>query len=158
MKVIVAGSRHISDYLVIETAISHAIRVHQLNITEIVEGEAQGIDTLARQWAINHLIPFKPFKADWDNITAPGAIVLINRWGKKYNVRAGYDRNQLMADYGEALIAIWDGKSTGTGDMIDRARRKGLPVFYYILDPGKKYLQTSLNDGRPMAINLEAII
>jgi hypothetical protein len=34
-----------------------------------------------------------------------------------------------MADYADALIAIWDGKSKGTKHMIDIAKKKGLKVF-----------------------------
>lgn len=34
-----------------------------------------------------------------------------------------------MAKVGDALIAIWDGKSRGTMHMIEIAKRAGLPVF-----------------------------
>ena len=37
-----------------------------------------------------------------------------------------------MADSADALIAIWDGKSVGTKDMIRRARKTGLTVFVSI--------------------------
>ena len=36
-----------------------------------------------------------------------------------------------MADKGEALIAVWDGQSRGTADMIARAKKKGIPVFIF---------------------------
>jgi hypothetical protein len=49
-------------------------------------------------------------------------------WGR-FNRGAGKMRNQQMADMGDALIAIWDGKSTGTRHMIECARKKGLGVF-----------------------------
>jgi hypothetical protein len=36
-----------------------------------------------------------------------------------------------MADRANALIAAWDGQSTGTADMIRRAKAKGLRVHVY---------------------------
>lgn len=36
-----------------------------------------------------------------------------------------------MANYAEALIAIWDGQSKGTKMMIDIANKKGLKVYIY---------------------------
>ena len=146
MKVIVAGSRQVLDYTLVESALSHATLIHKIQITEIVEGEAAGVDTLAKQWAIAHNVPFKPFKADWSNITVPGAVVLTSAWGKKYNAIAGHNRNQLMADYGESLVAIWDSKSTGTGDMVKRAIAKGLPVAVYLIT--EKFSRLAVNlDG-----------
>ena len=33
-----------------------------------------------------------------------------------------------MADYADALIAFWDGKSKGTKHMIDLAEKQGLKI------------------------------
>ncbi len=46
---------------------------------------------------------------------------------------AGHIRNAEMADYADALIAFWDGKSRGTANMIENARKRGLKIkiFYY---------------------------
>jgi hypothetical protein len=56
-----------------------------------------------------------------------------NSFGKKYWKRAGAFRNQQMADYADALIAITNG-SSGTADMIERAKKKGLTIFIKELD------------------------
>jgi glycerophosphoryl diester phosphodiesterase len=61
--------------------------------------------------------------ADWDNITVPGALIRTRKDGKEYNALAGPMRNEQMAQYADALIAVWNGVSTGTGDMIDRMRK-----------------------------------
>jgi hypothetical protein len=42
---------------------------------------------------------------------------------------AGPIRNQKMAKKGDALIAIWDGESSGTRDMIDKALAEGLSLY-----------------------------
>lgn len=36
-----------------------------------------------------------------------------------------------MADYADALIAFWDGKSRGTKNMIELATKQGLKVRIY---------------------------
>ena len=46
-------------------------------------------------------------------------------------MKAGFDRNQEMAEYGSVLIAIWNGVSGGTNDMIEKAKKQGLIVFIY---------------------------
>lgn len=84
-------------------------------ITEVVSGKARGADSYGETWA--HLIglPIKEFPADW----------------KTFGRSAGYRRNTDMADYADALVAIWDGHSKGTKHMIDLARSRGLRVFVY---------------------------
>lgn len=136
MKVIVAGSRHIKDYLLVHTILDNTVITYHIFVEELVNGLAKGVDALSRRWAEFHAIPPKDFPADWDNLIVPGAIVRTNQWGKMYNLRAGYDRNESMALYvesfgGGVLIAIWDGQSGGTRDMIERAFNHNLLVFVY---------------------------
>jgi len=71
--------------------------------------------------------------AEWDDITVPNALIRTNKWDKEYNARAGFQRNEAMAVYGDILISIWDGKSRGTRDMRDRAINHGLVVYIYNL-------------------------
>lgn len=111
MKTIIAGSRGIvSPYVVAE-----AVRKSGFTVTEVVSGTARGVDQLGEHWAQRQRIPVKPFPADWD----------------RHGRAAGYVRNQQMAQYADALIAIWDGVSRGTKHMIDIAKDKGLKVFVY---------------------------
>ena len=115
MKVIIAGSRTITDYQVVEEAIKES----GFNIVEVVSGKAKGIDRLGELYAELNDLYIKPFWADW------------HRYGKA----AGPIRNKNMADYADGLIAIWDGQSRGTKNMIDIARSKGLKI--YVKDLGK---------------------
>jgi hypothetical protein len=98
-------------------------------ITEVVCGMAIGADLHGQWWALTQGLPVAEFHADWDNIDAPGTVVRYRRDGTAYNALAGLWRNQQMADYGEALIAAWDGRSSGTRDMIQRAEAGGLWVY-----------------------------
>jgi hypothetical protein len=108
MKTIIAGSRTINNYSLIVDAINES----GFDITEVVCGEAKGVDTLGKLWAYSENIPVKSFPADW------------NTFGKS----AGYKRNVQMGEYANALIAITSG-SPGTKHMINIAKEKGLKVF-----------------------------
>jgi len=136
MKVIVAGSRSITDYSLVSRIIDQLVAQYEMQIDEVVSGLANGVDRLGRKWAIEHGIPPKDFKAEWEDLSVPGALVKVNKWGKKYNALAGHMRNERMAQYGDALIAIWDGKSEGTSDMIHRAKAHKLEVYHRILPIG----------------------
>ena len=115
MKVIIAGSRNINSL----SEIRHAIESSEYNITEIISGGARGVDQLGELYALQEHIKMKRFPANWD----------------LYGKSAGYKRNEQMAEYADALIAIWDGDSKGTKHMIDIMRMKNKANFVYI--PGK---------------------
>lgn len=113
-KVIIYGSRTIVNYRIL----LDALKKSNFEITEILSGGARGVDTLAIRYAKENDIPYKIYKADW------------NKYGKS----AGPIRNKEMINNADALIAIWDGKSRGTADIIRRARRKGIRVFVYTIN------------------------
>lgn len=108
MKTIIAGSRTINEM----DALTAAIRCSGFEITEVVSGGAGGVDLMGERWAKAYGVPVVKFPADW------------NAHGKA----AGPIRNKQMAEYAEALIAVWDGRSRGTKNMIDTARKLGLKV------------------------------
>ena len=109
MKTIIAGSRTISSIQIVEQAILES----GFEITEVVSGKAKGVDTLGEVWAALHGVPVKGFPANWD----------------EHGKAAGYIRNIAMAHHADALIAVWDGVSRGTGHMIEQAKKKGIKVF-----------------------------
>lgn len=112
MRVIIAGTRTIHDAV----EVSEAIRDSGFRITEVVCGGASGVDTLGKQWAERHGIPVKMFPADW------GA----------YGLWAGPKRNAEMAEYAEALILVWDGKSKGSANMLKNALKRGIAIHEVI--------------------------
>ena len=108
MKVIVAGSRSVTDYaLVIDAVISSGFEV-----TEIVSGCAKGVDAIGEKIAEINGIPVKRFPADWN----------------KYGKRAGPLRNMEMGDYADALVAVRENNSKGTTHMITYMQSLGKPV------------------------------
>lgn len=127
MKVIIAGSRSITDI----KYVSGAVRRSKFIITEVVSGGAEGVDKLGEEYSrIVLLKEPKIFLADWKNIDVPGAVIRSNYYGE-YNAIAGHQRNEQMGDYADALIAVWDGVSTGTRHMISYMKKIGKPVFVY---------------------------
>lgn len=56
-----------------------------------------------------------------------------------YGKSAGFKRNVQMAEYADALVAFWDGASSGTKHMIETAQKMGLDVRV------KKYLMVKRN-------------
>ena len=107
MKTIIAGSRNIQNKkLIFET-----LDKYKDKITEVVCGEATGVDTIGKEWAIKNGIAIKSFSAEWD----------------KYGRMAGPIRNMNMGDYADYLIAFWDGESQGTKNMFIYMQQIGKP-------------------------------
>jgi hypothetical protein len=132
MRIIVAGSRSITDYSVVKSVIEATLKQHYLPITELVSGMAKGVDLLAVKWAKEVGIPIHPFPAEWQNFSEP-CVKRMRKDGTMYNVLAGFNRNLQMALYAEALIAIWTGTSRGTENMLKIAEEYGLKIFSKVI-------------------------
>jgi len=109
-KVIIAGCRDFTDYALLRSFADESLAGVQ--DIEIVSGGAAGADALGERYARERGRSLKVFPAEW----------------KKWGAAAGPIRNSRMADYADALIAFWDGRSAGTRDMIRKAEEKGLRV------------------------------
>ena len=124
MKLIIAGGRTITDY----NLVLSALRESEFIPTEIVSGMAPGVDTLAVQYAKENNLPLQQFWAEWEF----------------YGRSAGPIRNRNMANYADALLAIWDGKSKGTKNMIEEATKRNLKIHVYRTD---EYHLATLEDA-----------
>ena len=117
MKTVIAGSRSINNI----NYLYKAIQESGFEITEVVSGGAKGVDKLGEQYAKAHNIKVTGFPAEWN----------------KYGKAAGVIRNQKMAEYADALIAVWDGSSKGTLNMITNAKTSGRASHLNINDNSK---------------------
>lgn len=113
MKVIIAGSRKYARYRYYKI-MEEAIKESGFEITEIISGGALGIDTFAEIYADVNGIKKKIFYPKYDKF--PGRIAPLKR-------------NEEMAAYGDALIVIWDGKTGGSLNMYNNAKKKGLKIY-----------------------------
>jgi len=112
MKTIIAGTRTATERHTFIALMSCEWR-HE--ITGVLCGMAKGADTHGKAWANANKIPVSKWPANWD----------------AYGNAAGPIRNQQMVDRADALIAVWDGKSSGTADVIAKAKAKGLRVHVF---------------------------
>ncbi len=113
MKLIIAGSRTIKEPAFMNWAF---LKFPFINpIEEVVSGCARGADTLGEWWAKSRGYKIKRFPAAW------------GIHGKK----AGPIRNRQMAEYADVLIALLDGASRCTGNMINIMKELNKPVFVY---------------------------
>lgn len=117
MRTIVAGSRGVTDYLVVQAAIDRS----GFAISTVLSGCAQGVDRLGERWAQENGIPVERYPANW---YVNGVL----------DRSAGHRRNRTMGDNADALVAIWDGASPGTRGMIEYASSLGLSVYVYRTD------------------------
>lgn len=112
MRTIIAGSRSIKDYETVE----RGVRLSGFDITEVVSGAATGVDKLGERWARENDVPVNSQLALWN----------------QQGLAAGHIRNTEMAEYADGVIIIWDGKSKGTKDMINIARKMQLSIHVHV--------------------------
>ena len=116
MKVIIAGSRSITDAKLLHRAICDALGLLGIEITELVCGMCpKGVDMLGYNYAKKNHIPIKPFPAKWR----------VNGYLDK---QAGNKRNFEMGKYADAAIILWDGVSSGSKNMYEIMVRLKKPV------------------------------
>ena len=117
MKLIIAGGRDIGKKWC-WGMITDLLQEFQLeNISEVVSGACKGIDDLGEWYAFNMSKSVKKFPADWD----------------KHGKAAGPIRNKEMAEYADALLLIWNGKSRGSASMKREMEKLGKPIYEVIL-------------------------
>lgn len=108
MRTIIAGSRDIWSYDLLEQAIDEI----DWPITRVVCGMARGADSVGWAWAFINDIPIDEFAADWDGFGKPAGII----------------RNVAMSNNADALILLWDGQSKGSQHMLGAAHRRRLKI------------------------------
>ena len=104
MKVAVIGSRDITG-VNLKEYISE-------EVTEIVSGGAKGVDTLARQYAVENNIKLTEFLPQYD----------------RYKRGAPLKRNIQIAEYADKVFAFWNGVSHGTKFVIDYCENNNIPI------------------------------
>lgn len=118
MKCVIAGSRTIDSYELLQQAFTKCDWYDK--ITEIVSGTARGVDRLGERLAKERGLELTKFPADWS-------------LGK----RAGHIRNKDMARYTDIAIILWDGRSTGTANMIRNMDILDKPCLVFTVSNGE---------------------
>lgn len=127
MRVLICGSRNWKEEDVLpEYRIETYIKTLPSNAV-IIHGEAPGADTVTDRIARERGHTVIGFKANWD----------------KYGDAAGPIRNQEMLDFGVDRVAAFHEdivNSTGTKDMVAKARKAWVPVQMF----NARFRQTEL--------------
>ncbi len=115
MKILVCGDRNWSNRQFIYGYLYRLTKFEYRDRIVIIEGEARGADTMARDWAELNGVKFEPYPADW----------------KLHGKAAGPIRNrQMLSAKPDMVIAFHNdiGSSKGTRHMVTIARAAGIPV------------------------------
>lgn len=111
-RVIIAGCRDFADYELLKEKCDYYLQNREKEDIVIVSGHASGADALGERYAQERGSQLETYPADW----------------KAHGRAAGPIRNENMVRVANALIAFWDGKSRGTKNMIETARKYSLKV------------------------------
>lgn len=104
MKVAIVGSR--------DLFVNDLEKYLPEDVTEIVSGGARGIDSCARNYALNNGIKLTEFLPKYS----------------KYGKAAPIKRNLQIIAYADMVIAFWDGKSKGTRFVIENCKKLNKPI------------------------------
>ena len=113
MRIAIVGDRHFSDAIFVESVLSQFCEDNRLDIysdISIVSGGASGVDTSARDIANILSLPFEEFLP------------------KSYHKWAFLDRNKLIVDNSDHVLAFLTCDSKGTRHTINYAVEKNKPV------------------------------
>lgn len=109
----ISGSREIRDRRLVFNLIDLILSQQPSMPTKIYHGGAQGVDTLAGQWARVRGIPVVVMRPDFE------------RWGRGSISRAYLKRDEELVDAADRVLAIWNGKSRGTLYTFRYAQKRG---------------------------------
>lgn len=115
MKILVSGDRDYTNREIIRALLAGIKCLHE-DVT-LIEGEARGADTIAREAGEEFTIDIEPYPAEWD----------------KYGKAGGPIRNRQMLKEGEpdVVFCFHDDfeNSKGTKDMATIAVDAGVPTY-----------------------------
>ena len=104
MKLLVVGSRCIREF-----DLSPYISAE---VDTIISGGADGIDSLAEQYADSHRLSKYIIRPRYD----------------LYGRAAPLERNRRMVDMADAVLIIWDGKSRGAKYTLEYTKQVNKPI------------------------------
>lgn len=85
-------------------------------VTEIISGGARGVDTSAREYAMEHGMKLTEYLPEYN----------------KYGRGAPLKRNITIIENADLVLAFWDGSSRGTKYVIDNCKKRNIPLKIYV--------------------------
>lgn len=131
IRLCINGDRTCDDYKFLLEALDN-FGIKPEDVKEVVSGKAQGGDYLGEVWAKQNKIKIKEFPADWDDLSHSDALIKTNKFGKQYDAKSGFRRNQQIAEYADVLVALQPNYDTsGTQDCIEKFKKLGKTVHIH---------------------------
>ena len=119
-RVIVAGSRSYTNYDQFTVVLDEYVRNELRGTTCFISGDAvRGADAMVIAWCEKRRKPCVRVPAKWNEI----------------GIRAGFYRNREMAEMATHLVVFYDGKSSGSRNMIWEGKRNKLELKVFLFDP-----------------------
>ena len=114
MNIMIVGSRSINDYDFVLSKINHFLSLKNINKNDItiISGGANGVDKLAKRFAIDENININEYLPDW----------------KQFGRGAGIKRNVDMLNVSDYVLCFWDNKSKGTKFNIDYCKKHNIDI------------------------------
>lgn len=149
LRIMIAGSRTYDNYIELKNTVSgilSALTIKNNTIYNpiIISGKAKGADTLGEQYANEYGYTVEEYPADWNNLNATPCKIKYNKYGKPYNVLAGMNRNKDMVKVSDIIFMFHDGKSKGTADDLNLAKKYNKQYVYINYNDYSKN-ETNLN-------------
>jgi predicted Rossmann fold nucleotide-binding protein DprA/Smf involved in DNA uptake len=119
MKLAVIGSRSVTNVQLIYSILD------KYEFDQIISGGAKGVDSIAEQYSRTEgLLEPIIFKPDYEKYGSPAA---------------QFNRNSQIIETADMIISIWDGKSTGTQDSMNKAKKLGKPIDTWLVNNNETF-------------------
>ena len=119
-------------------------------VTHFISGMALGVDMFAAEIVLElkkkdpgitleSAIPCETQTVRWSDEQRKRYIEIVSKCDKKTLVQKQYTadcmhkRNRYMVDQSDCILAVWNGRYSGTGKTVQYAQQQGKPVI--VIDP-----------------------
>ena len=110
MKVAIIGSRTLF--------VNIGYFLKDTEVTEIISGGVKGVDTCAKEYAIENNIKLTEILPDY------------NTFGKAAPIK----RNDIIIKKSDIVYAFWDNQSHGTKYVIEKCKKEKHPIRVFVLN------------------------
>lgn len=106
-RITIGGCRYYNDYDEFKSFVLECTKEICKKEIVILSGHCSGADMMAEKYALEAGLGVEVYRAEW----------------KRFGKAAGPKRNREMVEKSDMVIAFWDGKSKGTKNLIDVAKK-----------------------------------
>lgn len=113
MNIAIVGGRDFVDYELLKNELVKFIDENEISPDAIFSGGAKGADSLAEKFAAENGFEMVVYKPEYE----------------KFGRDACHARNTQIVEHSDVVFTFWDGKSKGTLDSINKAKKLEKRLF-----------------------------